>query len=90
MSWYSSSKYGWSWGACLLNDNVECEVICDCLHVSAEMLEIMFRVKNYDKFMMISDSTPTSGAPEGKYSFGSFGAVNVTPEGFCLTETGGL
>ncbi len=77
-------------GACLLNDNVECEVICDCLHVSEEMLEIMFRVKNYDKFMMISDSTPTSGAPEGKYSFGSFGAVNVTPEGFCLTETGRL
>lgn len=77
-------------GACLLNDNIECEVICDCLHVSAEMLEIMFRVKDYDKFMMISDCTPPSGAPVGKYSFGSFGTVNVTPEGFCLTETGRL
>ena len=77
-------------GACLLNENVDCEVICDCLHVSAEMLEIMFRVKDYSRFMMISDCTPTSGAPVGRYDFGLFGPVNVSEEGFCLTDTGRL
>lgn len=77
-------------GACLLNDQVDCEVICDCLHVSAEMLQIMFHVKDYDRFMMISDCTPTSGAPEGRYDFGFFGPVNVSKEGFCLTDTGRL
>jgi len=77
-------------GACLLNDGVDCEVICDCLHISAEMLEIMFRVKDYSRFMMISDSTPTSGAPTGRYDFGQFGLVNVSEEGFCLTDTGRL
>lgn len=80
-------------GACLLNDNVFCEIICDGMLISAEMLEIMFKVKSYDKFMMISDSLPTAGAPQGKYNFISFGytdIVNVTADGLCLTESGAL
>ncbi len=32
-------------GACLLNEKVFCEVICDGLHIAPPMLEIMFRVK---------------------------------------------
>jgi len=80
-------------GACLLNEDVFCEIICDGMLVAAEMLQIMFKVKDYDKFMMISDSLPTAGVPEGKYNFISFGytdVVNVTEDGLCLTESGAL
>lgn len=76
-------------GACLLNENVECEVICDGLHIGPEMLKIFFRVKNPDSFMMISDCTHLSGAPVGKYSIYD-SELNMTPEGFVLSDTGRL
>ncbi|MFT4006500.1 MAG: N-acetylglucosamine-6-phosphate deacetylase [Lacrimispora sp.] len=54
-------------GAALLNDQVACEVICDGMHICLEMLQIYFRLKSPEHFMMISDCTPFSGAPEGVY-----------------------
>ena len=41
-------------GACLLNDEVYNELICDGLHVANEMIELMLRVKKnpFDKFMI--------------------------------------
>lgn len=76
-------------GASLLAPNIECEIICDGLHVSFEMLEIMFRIKAYDRFIMISDSTHLAGAPIGKYKSMNHN-VNITEEGFALTDTGRL
>ncbi len=78
-------------GAALLNDNVQCEVICDGMHICNEMLQIYFRVKNPSQFMMVSDCTPLSGAPTGEYT-GFFEGMTmvVTPEGFVLTDTGRL
>ncbi len=76
-------------GAALLNDNVMCEVICDGLHISLNMLKIYFRVKDTSKFMMISDCTPLSGAAVGRYKgFIKGMEMNVTDEGFVLTDTG--
>ena len=80
-------------GACLLSDDVYNEVICDGKHVSNEMLEIMFRIKRdpYHTFMMVSDCSNLSGAPVGKYRMmEGFPEVNVTKEGYCLTDTGRL
>ena len=77
-------------GACLLEPNVWCEIICDGLHVNDEMLEIMFKVKSYDKFIMISDNTPMAGAPVGRYDLKVYQIVNVDEEGFCLNDTGAL
>lgn len=76
-------------GAGLLNDSVTCEMICDGMHNCNEMLQIYLKVKNHDLLEMISDCTPLSGAPEGTYS--AYGlTVNVTKEGFVLTDTGRL
>jgi N-acetylglucosamine-6-phosphate deacetylase len=80
-------------GAALLNENVTCEVICDGMHVCNEMLKIYFRVKSPEQFMMVSDCTPFSGAPAGRYAgFGPGGVaeINVTAEGFVLSDTGRL
>jgi N-acetylglucosamine-6-phosphate deacetylase len=76
-------------GAGLLNDSVTCEMICDGMHNCNEMLRIYLKVKDHDMLEMISDCTPLSGAPEGTYS--AYGlTVNVTKDGFVLTDTGRL
>ena len=77
-------------GACLLNDEVWCEVIGDGFHVCDEMLRIMFRVKTWDKFMMISDCASISGAPVGRYNMMGFLPVIIDEAGFCLSDTGRL
>ena len=76
-------------GACLLNEDVQCEIICDGMHISPVMIELMFRVKNADRWMMISDSSEAAGAPAGKYQFAGF-TVKVDENGFCKTDSGRL
>ncbi len=78
-------------GAALLNDEVECEVICDGMHICLDMLKIYFKVKDVSRFMMISDCTQLSGAPVGSYQgFEPGMIINVTKEGFLLSDTGRL
>ena len=65
-------------GAALLSD-IYCEIICDFHHISKDMLEIMFRVKNdFSKFIMISDSGELSGYAPGKYD--KYGQVRYVDE----------
>lgn len=80
-------------GACLLNDELYNEVICDGKHISNEMLEIMFRIKRdpYNHFMLVSDCSNLSGAPVGKFRMmEGFPEVNITADGYCLSDTGRL
>lgn len=79
-------------GACLLNDDVYNELICDGLHVSNEMIDLMLRVKHdaLNKFMMVSDNVPMAGAPVGRYHLGNMFDVNIDAQGYCLTDTGRL
>ena len=79
-------------GACLLNDEVYNELICDGLHVSNEMIDIMLRVKNdyLNKTLIISDNIAMAGAPEGRYSIAGMLDVTVDDKGYCLTDTGRL
>lgn len=85
-----------TFGACLLDDSVTCELICDGLHVSLPMVRIVMKAKDHDKIMMISDNGDYLGAPAGKYQGSKDNANNdrktitVTPEGFVLSETGRL
>ena len=78
-------------GACLLSDDVYNELICDGLHVSNEMIELMLRVKNdyLNKVMMVSDSATAAGAPVGTYRMFGYD-VHIDERGFCLTDTGRL
>lgn len=79
-------------GAALLSDDVYNELICDGLHVSNEMIELMLRVKNdsFNKFIMISDNVPMAGAPIGKYHLPGMFDVNIDDKGYCLSDTGRL
>lgn len=77
-------------GAALLANQVDCEVICDGMHISLDMLKLYFKVKDNSRFMMISDCTAFSGAPEGEYS-GLIPGIRIQiKDGFVLTDTGRL
>ena len=55
------------------------------------MLRLYFRMKDFDRFMMISDCTILSGGPIGRYKSNSpEGDMNLTPEGFLLSDAGRL
>ena len=59
-------------GACLMDDRVYCELICDGLHVCNDMLKLILRLKDHNKIMMISDSSRFVGLPSGYYDFDTY------------------
>ena len=80
-------------GACLLDDSLYYEIICDGRHLSLEMIEILFRIQDYSKFILVSDCSCMCGAPVGEYkgynNYVHMGmTLNVTEEGFIYTNTG--
>ncbi|MDO4193072.1 MAG: amidohydrolase family protein [Erysipelotrichaceae bacterium] len=83
-----------TFGACLLDDRVWCELICDGMHVSLPMIRIVMKVKDHDKIMMVSDNGDYLGAKPGHYMGSKDNANNdrrtitVTEDGFVLSETG--
>lgn len=83
-------------GAAILNDNVWCELICDGLHVSLEMVELIMKMKRHDRIMMVSDNGMYLGAPVGHYKGQKKNANNdravieVTEDGFVISKTGRL
>ena len=83
-------------GACILRDEVWCEVICDFLHICPQMIQIILKLKDNDKIMMISDNVVYAGVPVGTYrsAFGALfpdrSSISVTEEGFVLSNTGRL
>ena len=54
-------------GALLLLDDMWYEVITDLNHICADMLKLMFRLRSYDRFCLISDSNFIAGLPAGTY-----------------------
>lgn len=83
-------------GASLLDPRVDCELICDGLHVSLPMIELALKMKDHDRVIMVSDNTPYLGAPVGKYKGSKINEntdrafIHVTKEGFVLSDTGRL
>lgn len=81
-------------GACLFRDEVDCEMICDGLHVSLPMIKLYLKVKDHDQLMMVSDNVIYANLPVGRYkgfdekSDRAF--INITEEGFVLSDTGRL
>ena len=80
-------------GACLLDDGVNNELICDFMHVSPEMIRLIFKCKPYSKIVMVSDNVHFAGAPAGRYHTDMMGApmdIIIDQRGFCLSDTGRL
>lgn len=82
-------------GACLLSDQVDCEMICDGLHICLEMIDIYLRLKNHDQLMMVSDNVNYAGLKPGRY-LGTGQAqsdrayIHITEDGYVLSDSGRL
>ena len=77
-------------GSGLLYDDVNAEFICDKLHISPEMIKLVFKVKGADRVMLITDAMRASGMPEGEYTLGGL-PVHVGADGAArLTSNGAL
>lgn len=56
--------------AILLDDRLTTEIISDGIHLSADMLELPYKVKGPDKVALVSDAMRGAGMPDGQYTFG--------------------
>lgn len=57
-------------GAGLMDDDLLIEVICDKVHVSEEMLQLIYKLKHPNKIAAITDSLSVTGLPDGEYNLG--------------------
>ena len=72
-----------------LGSEAFCEIICDGEHISPEVLRISYRAKEKrDRWVLITDSAPPAGMPEGEYRFA--GAPVELKNGRIITKDGTL
>lgn len=57
-------------GAAFDTPHVRAELICDGIHVHESMVRLAFRLFGAERMLLISDSLPAAGLPDGRYPFG--------------------
>ncbi|MEA1974995.1 MAG: N-acetylglucosamine-6-phosphate deacetylase, partial [Bacillota bacterium] len=57
-------------GACLLDQRVSCEMICDGIHLHSGAMEIVYRMKGKENIVLISDAMRATGLEDGEYDLG--------------------
>lgn len=67
-------------GAGLLKEGLPCEIIADFHHLCKEMLELMFRIKPFQDFALISDSICIGGLQPGNYFIDDVYEVEITED----------
>ena len=65
-------RAGWQWTpnllvCILISDRLNCEVICDMLHVLPEFVKLAVKTLGPRRFLAITDSLPGAGLEPGKY-----------------------
>ena len=80
-------REGGAVAAGLLSEKTYCELICDGLHVSPEMVRMAWRLKR-DKLVLVTDSMEATGCPDGRYSIA--GVPVVVENGRAQTVDGVL
>jgi len=64
--------------AAYLLDDMYCEAICDGIHLPAELLQLIYKIKGEDHMVLITDAMRAAGMPEGGTAIlGSRRAANV-------------
>ncbi len=52
------------------DDRLYTELIVDGIHVNPDVVKLLYKVKPLDKMLVITDSAPAKGMPDGDYMFG--------------------
>lgn len=74
------------WG--LANDAVTLDVIADLHHLSADMLQLVWKTKGPGRVALISDGVPPAGLPDGRYEV--WGETLTLREGSVRNVSGNL
>jgi N-acetylglucosamine-6-phosphate deacetylase len=62
-------------GAGLLHDEVFVELICDKVHISPDMIKLIFKIKGTGKVLLITDAMSAAGLNDGDYNLGGLPVV---------------
>ena len=80
-------RNGGSMVACLLDPDVYLEIICDHVHLAPEIIDLYFKVKDLEHFILVSDSSELAGMPKGRYNARGKERI-VNEEGNILIDDG--
>jgi N-acetylglucosamine-6-phosphate deacetylase len=75
-------------GVVLDRNDIYSDLICDGVHVAAEMVRLWFKAKGPERAILITDSLQATGMPDGVYRLGET-TVHVK-NGRCTTDAGVL
>ncbi|MDR3726286.1 MAG: N-acetylglucosamine-6-phosphate deacetylase [Terracidiphilus sp.] len=59
-------------GTVLTCDALFAELICDGIHVAAEMVKLWWRAKGPERCLLVTDAMSAAGMPDGEYTLGGF------------------
>jgi N-acetylglucosamine-6-phosphate deacetylase len=62
-------------GAGLLDDDIKLELICDLIHLSSNMIKLVFKCRTTDAIMLITDSMSATCLSDGAYKLGGLDVV---------------
>lgn len=74
--------------AALLNPEIYCEAICDFAHVHPAALQLLWRLKGRERFMIVSDAVTMTGLPDCEYMDGD--DLIIQKDGVNRLASGGL
>lgn len=75
-------------GAVLTSSEVNAELIADGIHVDEIAMKVLLQAKGPERVVLISDGTPATGMPDGKYKLGGIDVIVV--DGVCRDLNGKL
>ncbi len=75
-------------GVVLDRDDIYADLVCDGVHVAAEMVRLWFKAKGPERGILITDSLEATGMPDGVFKLGET-TVHVK-DGRCTTDAGVL
>jgi len=75
-------------GAVMTNDDVYCELIADGIHVHPIAMQTLWRMKQPNKLVLITDAIRASGMPDGEYPVDE--RIMTVKDGKCTLEDGTL
>lgn len=73
-------------GAVLTEPRVNCEMICDFVHLSLQTVQLVYKLKGCEGITLISDAGFMSGLKDGEYFVD--GHKRIVKDGVCLSEDG--
>lgn len=75
-------------GSALLDPRISFDIIPDGIHLHKVVYELALKLKQPSKTVLVSDSLPTTGLPDGEYDYG--GRRIVLKNGVARLESGAL